>query len=206
MQNRIHQKNTRVVSRRSRIRRLLFQGALILVAVAGATAQETGYIKARGKPGDAGVFVNGQYVGPASRFTVPEKYPAPAGEVEVSFKDPRYEDYTTKVTVRPKKTTKLHYSLKPVEPAKPPFGRFRLGGGEAESFMSVATGDTGAIYINDKFFGYVDELNNPGGGLLLNPGTYDLHIVSPTFGEIRQKITIEANKVTVVPLQKKESK
>ena len=206
MQNRIHQKNSRVVSRRSRVRRLIFQGALILVAVAGATAQETGYIKARGKPGDAGVFVNGQYVGPASRFTVPEKYPAPAGEVEVSFKDPRYEDYTTKVTVRPKKTTKLHYSLKPVEPAKPPFGRFRLGGGEAESFISVATGDTGAIYINDKFFGYVDELNNPGGGILLNPGTYDLHIVSSTFGEIRQKITIEANKVTVVPLQKKETK
>ena len=206
MQNRIHQMNTRVVSRRSRIRRLLFQGALILVAVAGATAQENGYIKARGKPGNAGVFVNGQYVGPAYRFTVPEKYPAPAGEVEVSFKDPRYEDYTTKVTVRPKKTTKLHYALKPVEPAKPPFGRFRLGGGEAESFISVATGDTGAVYINDKFFGYVDELNNPGGGILLNPGTYDLHVVSPIFGEIRQKITIEANKVTVVPLQKKESK
>jgi len=206
MQNRNHQQNARVVSRRSRIRRLIFQGALILVAVAGATAQENGYIKARGKPGNAGVFVNGQYVGPAYRFTVPEKYPAPAGEVEVSFKDPRYEDYTTKVTVRPKKTTKLHYALKPVEPAKPPFGRFRLGGGEAESFISVATGDTGAIYINDKFFGYVDELNNPGGGLLLNPGTYDLHVVSPIFGEIRQKITIEANKVTVVPLQKKESK
>jgi hypothetical protein len=30
--------------------------------------------------------------------------------------------------------------------------------------------------------------------------------VSPVFGEIRQKITIEANKVTVVPLPKKESK
>jgi hypothetical protein len=172
--------------------------------VAGAFAQGSGYIKARGKPGDAGVFVNGQYVGPASRFTVPEKYPAPAGEVELTFKDPRYEDYTTKVTVRPNKTTKLHYALKPVEPAKPPFGRFRLGGGEAESFVSIAAGDTGAVYLNDKFFGYVDELNNPGGGILLNPGTYDLHVVSPIFGEIRQKITIEANKVTVVPLQKKE--
>jgi len=49
----------------------------------------------------------------------------------------------------------------------------------------------------------VDELNNPGGGLLLNPGTYDLRISSPVFGEINQKVTIEANKVTVVPLHKK---
>ena len=186
------------------ITRLVLSVTLAAVAVAPALAQETGYVKARGKPGDAGVFINGQYVGPAVRFTVPEKYPAPAGDVEVTFKDPRYEDYTTKVTVRPKKTTKIKYALKPVEPAKPPFGRLRLGGGEPESFMSIAAGDTGAVFINDKFFGYVDELNNPGGGLLLNPGTYDLHIVSPIFGDNRQKITIEANKVTVVHLQKKE--
>jgi len=186
------------------ITRLMISATLAAFAVAPALAQGTGYIKARGKPGDAGVFINGQYVGPATRFTVPEKYPAPAGDVEVSFKDPRYEDYTTKVTVRAKKTTKIKYALKPVEPARPPFGRLRLGGGEPESFMSIAAGDTGAVFINDKFFGYVDELNNPGGGLLLNPGTYDLHITSPICGDIRQKITIEANKVTVVPLQKKE--
>jgi len=201
-----HSKKVAACFRRSRVWCLVLPVALSLLAVTWASAEESGYIKARGKPGDAGVFINGQYAGPASRFTVPEKYSAPAGEVEVTFKDPRYEDYATKVTVRPKKTTKLHYSLKPVEPAKPPFGRFRLGGGEADSFVSIAAGDTGAVYLNDKFFGYVDELNNPGGGILLNPGTYDLHIVSPTFGDIRQKITIEANKVTVVPLVKKESK
>jgi hypothetical protein len=194
----------KIEQQRMTVTRLMLSATLAAFAVASALAQETGYIRARGKPGDAGVFVNGQYVGPATRFTVPEKYPAPAGDVEVTFKDPRYEDYTTKVTVRLKKTTKIKYALKPVEPAKPPFGRLRLGGGEPESFMSIATGDTGAVYINDKFFGYVDELNNPGGGLLLNPGTYDLHIASPLFGDIRQKVTIEANKVTVVPLQKKE--
>lgn len=194
----------KIEQKRMVLRRLILSGVVAAFAVAPTLAQETGYIKARGKPGDAGVFVNGQYVGPAVRFTVPEKYPAPVGEVEVTFKDPRYEDFTTKVTVRAKKTTKIKYALKPVEPAKPPFGRLRLGGGEPESFMSIAAGDTGAVYINDKFFGYVDELNNPGGGLLLNPGTYDLHIVSPLFGDIRQKVTIEANKVTVIPLQKKE--
>lgn len=185
------------------LRRFLLSAAIGIFAIQCASAQETGYIKAHGKPGDAGVFINGQYVGPATRFTVPEKYTAPAGDVEVTFKDPRYEDFTTKVTVRPKKTTKIKYALKKLEEPKPPFGRFRLGGGEPESFISVAAGDTGAVYINDKFFGYVDELNNPGSGLLLPPGTYDLHIVSPLFGDIRQKITIEANKVTVVPLPNK---
>ena len=133
-------------------------------------ADDTGHIKARGRPTNAAIFINGKYVGPAYRFTVPEKYDAPAGEVEVTFRDPRYEDYTTKVTVAARKTTKIHYALKMLPVAQPPFGRFRLGGGEAESFISIAAGDTGAVYINDKYYGYVDELNDAGGGLLLKPG------------------------------------
>jgi hypothetical protein len=170
-----------------------------------APAQDKGYIKARGKPSGAAVFVNGAYLGPASRFTVPEKYAAPSGEVEVTIRDPRCEDYSTKVNVRPNKTTKIKYSLNKLPVPQPPFGRLRLGGGEAESFLSVAAGDTGAVYINDKFMGYVDELNNAGGGLLLKPGEYDVHISSPRFGEIRKKVTIEANKVTVLPLEGKRT-
>ncbi len=172
----------------------------MLGSAAAVSAQETGYIKARGKPSNAGVFVNGKFVGPAYRFTVPEKYEVATGEIEVTFRDPRYEDYTTKVSVSPRKTAHIHYALKQLPVPEPPFGRFRLGGGEPESFLSVATGDTGAVYINDKYYGYVDELNNAGGGLLLKPGKYDLHVVSSLFGEIRQQITIEANKVTVLPL------
>ncbi len=171
-----------------------------LLLMGAAEAQDMGYVKAYGAPSDAGVFINGQYAGPAHRFTLSEKYQAPAGEVEVTFKDPRYDDYTVKVNVQAKKTTKVKYTMKMLEPAKPPFGRLRLGGGEAESFISVAAGDVGAVYLNNRFYGYVDELNNAGGGLLLNPGTYDLHVVSPKFGDINQKVTIEANKVTVIPL------
>lgn len=185
------------------IRAALIAAAALLATTAYA-AKDKGYIKARGNPGDAGVFINGKYVGPATRFTVPEKYEAPIGEVEVSIKDPRCEDYTAKLTVKAGKTTKIHYKLKRREPAKPPFGTLRLGGGEPESFMSVAAGDTGAVYLNDHFYGYVDELNNKGSGILLNPGTYDLHIDSPTFGDIHQKVTITANKVTIVPLPKKQ--
>ncbi|HJT86357.1 MAG TPA: PEGA domain-containing protein [Bryobacteraceae bacterium] len=165
--------------------------------------QQSGFIKAYGKPGDAGVFVNGQYAGPAKRFTLSEKYAAPAGEVEVTIRDPRYEDFTTKVMVQAHKTTKVKFSMKALPVAKPPFGRLRLGGGEAESFISVAAGDVGAIYLNNRFVGYVDEMNNPGSGILVSPGTYDLYVNSPRFGEIRQKITIEANKLTVVPLPAK---
>jgi hypothetical protein len=178
-----------------------------VLAASGMTgllhAQTDGYVKAYGSPGDAGVFVNGQYMGPAKRFTLSEKYMAPAGDVEVTFRDPRYEDFTTKVKVTPNKTTKIHFTMKKLEVPQPPFGRLRLGGGEPESFLSVAAGDTGAVYVNDHFYGYVDELNNAGGGLLLKPGTYDVRVSSQRFGEIQKNVTIAANKVTVIPLGEK---
>lgn len=166
-------------------------------------ADETGYLKARGKPTGPGLFVDGKYIGPAGRFTVAEKYQIPAGDHEVVLRDPRYEDYATKITIRPRKTTKISYHMKKVEPAKPPFGRLRFGGDGDESFMSLTAGDTGAVYINDKYYGFIDELNNQGGGLLLNPGTYNVHVVSEKFGDFTKQVTVEAHKVVVIPLKQK---
>lgn len=163
----------------------------------------TGYIKARGKPTGAGLFVDGKYIGPAGRFTVPEKYAVAPGEHEVTLRDPRYDDYTTKVTVQPGKTAKISYKLKKITPPPPPYGRLRFGGDGPESFISVTAGDTGPVYINDRFYGFVDELNNAGGGLLLPPGTYTLRVSPENYQEINQQITIEANKVTVIPLKKR---
>ncbi len=180
----------------------LVVGILILTATTVA-AENTGYIKARGGPTGAGLFVDGNYIGPAGRFTVPEKYAVEPGEHEIALRDPRYEDYSTKVSVQPGKTTKIHYKLKKLAPPKGPFGRVRFGGGEEESFISVTAGDTGPVYVNNKFAGFIDELNNPGGGLLLPPGTYTIRAESQRYGVISQTVTVEANKLTVIPLERK---
>jgi hypothetical protein len=176
----------------------------LFVGSSVAKVTDHGYVKARGGPEDAAIFINGKYVGPASRYTVPEKYDAPLGDIEVTFRDPRYEEYTAKVKVEPGKTVHLHYNLKKLEPPKPPFGLLRLeGGGTTANEGSLSGGDIGAVYVNDKYYGYVQELNHVGTGILLNPGTYDLHVDSPVFGDVRQKITIDADKTTMVKLEKK---
>lgn len=176
--------------------------ALVVVGSAIPSFAQDGSIVAKGKPGNAGVFVDGKYLGPASRFTVAEKYAVPAGEREITIKDPRYEDFTTKVTVNPKKKTTIRFSLTPAKPAEGPFGLLRLGGDGPESFMSVASGDTGAVWLNDRFYGYVDELNNKGSGLLLPAGTYKLKITDSAY-DLEQDVTIQANQKTVVRLVKK---
>ncbi len=170
-------------------------------AALAAPALSQGYIKCVGNEGRAGVFVDGEYLGPASRFTVAEKYAVEPGSHEVVLRDPRYEDFKTTVTVEEGNTTKVNFKLTPKQPAPPPYGRLRFGGGVPDSFMSVVHGDTSAVYVNEAFWGYVDEFNNPGGGMLLPPGTYEVKVDSPVYGQINEKVTIEANKLTVIPLK-----
>ena len=167
-------------------------------------ADKPGAIKARVNPGRAGVWIDGKYVGPASRFTVAEKYATEPGDHEVTLRDPRYEDMTVKVSVQAGKTAVVKGKMKPVTLPNPPYGRLRFGGGAAESFISVASGDVSPVYLNDKFYGYMDEFNNAGGGMLLPPGTYRLKCESSWYGTFNQDVTIEANKVSVISLPKKK--
>ena len=150
------------------------------------------------------MFVDGKYVGPAGRFTVPEKYKVPSGTHEISLQDPRFIEVTENVVVAEGKTTKVRYKLKPAVVATPPFGRLRLSGDAPDSSGSVVGGDIGPVYVDRRFMGHIDELNNPGGGILLNPGVYEVRIESKTYGEIKQSVTIKAHKVTVIPLPEKK--
>ena len=172
---------------------LLSVMTLPLVAASGDTK-----IRVRSGPRGAGLFVDGKYIGPAGRFSVPETYTIEPGSHDISLKDPRYEDFNSKVDAQAGKTTKLSAKLKKKEPPKGPFGRLRLKGGEAESFWSVAAGDIGAIYLNGAFMGHVDELNDVKGGLLVPAGTYELKVQSQIYGEFTKMVTIEAGKVNRV--------
>jgi hypothetical protein len=167
--------------------------AFQLMAAGGDTK-----ISVRSGPRGAGLFVDGKYIGPAGRFSVPEKYTIEPGSHDVTLKDPRYEDFNAKVDAKAGKTTKLSAKLKKKQEPKGPFGRLRLQGGEPESFWSVAAGDIGPIYLNGAFMGHVDELNDVKGGLLVPAGTYELKVQSQIYGEFTKMVTIEAGKVNHV--------
>ena len=157
-----------------------------------AYAQGTGYIKAHIDPGRAGVFVDGKYVGPAANFKKARKYPVAAGEHEVKIVDPRYEEYTAKVTVREGKTSVITEKLKALPPAKPPFGMIR----------TLSTDKFAAVYINDKFYGHADEFSNPSQRLLLPPGEYTIRVVPASGSPHEEKIKVEADKTVVVDARK----
>lgn len=166
---------------------------LVAVAALPVAAQNTGYLKTKVNPGRAGVFIDGKYVGPAENFRVGQKYPVAPGEHEVRLSEPRYEEIVKKVDIQAGKTTKLTETMKALPPGKPPFGLLR----------TMAPEKFAAVYVNGKFMGHVDEFDNSSQGLQLNPGEYTVKIVPVSGGEGKdENVKIEADKVTIVRLQK----
>jgi len=177
-----------------RLAKSAFGFLCVLLLALSAVAQEktTGYLKVKAQPGRAGVFVDGNYLGPAANFRIARKYAVAAGEHEVSLKDPRYQEYTTKATIQAGKTTLLSYTLQPTPLARPPFGVLKTAAGSKYD----------AVYVNGKFMGHLDEFDGPNEGLLLNPGEYEVKIVPASGGQAHEeKIKIEADRTTVVHLK-----
>lgn len=171
--------------------RPLFSTATILACAVAcclslpAAAQQQGFVKTKVHPSRAGVFVDGKYVGPAGNFAKSRKYALPPGEHEIKLLEPRYEEAVEKVNVQPGKTAVLSVALKPLPPAKPPFGMLRVRG-TADKFTPV--------FVNTRFCGHAGEFNNGVQGLKLNPGKYLVRV-----GDGPEKeVSVEANKVTVV--------
>jgi hypothetical protein len=162
---------------------------LFLVMFLSAQERGTGYLKVKAQPGRAGVFVDGRYLGPAANFRIARKYAVSPGEHEISLRDPRYEDFTTKVSVESGKTTTVSHALKPIPLIQPPYGAMKVAGGSKYD----------AVYVNGKYMGHKDEFDGPRERLLLNPGEYEVKIVPASGGQAHEeKIEIEADKTVVV--------
>jgi hypothetical protein len=162
----------------------------LLTSAAWAQQAGAGYLKAKINPGRAGIFVDGKYIGPAANFGMARKYSLPAGEHEIKFAEPRYKEFTTKVTIQAGKTTTISQSLQAMPLAKPPFGRLRTIGGDKFS----------AVFVTGAYMRHAGEFNNPVQGLLLNPGDYVVKIVAPSGTAHEEKVTIRANEVAIVKL------
>lgn len=165
---------------------------LVLLAVAaGSLAAEqnsNGFLVSKVKPGRAGVFVDGKYLGPAANFRKARTYAVPAGKHEVRYVDPRYHDVITMVTIEPGKKKEMSATMVPLPLTQPPYGRLRTI--NADKFA--------AVYVNEHYCGHVDEFSNFNQALLLNPGDYDVKIVPERGTPISQKVTIVAEKTVIV--------
>jgi hypothetical protein len=153
-----------------------------------ALAQQTGTLKVKVSPGRTGLFLDGKYLGPAANFGFSRTYSVPAGDHELKLAEPRYEEVVKKITVVPGKKLVVSESLKALPVPKPPFGIIRTENGDHFA----------AVFVNNKYYGHVDEFSNFAQGLELPPGDYEVKIQPSSGSPIVQKVKVEAGKTVVV--------
>ncbi len=165
----------------------------VILAMLPLFAQADGTLRVRAKPGRAGVFIDGKYLGPAANFAATRTYAVAAGEHELKLVDPRYEDFTQKINVTAGKLTEVSWTMQKIAIPTGPFGELRITG--AEKFAGV--------FLNGKFAGHADEFDNFVQRVQLPPGEYELRIVPPSGGlEHSEQIKIGANQHLWVKLKK----
>lgn len=134
------------------------------------SAANPGVLKTKVKPDDAGVWVNGEYVGHADRFSGPgENLFLPPGEHEIRFTMVYYQDYVEKVTIEPGEKTVIRKRLEPSDEKRPtgPFGKVKIHPAQALN---------AAVIVNGRHIGYADQINKIGQTLLLVPGKHEIEL------------------------------
>jgi hypothetical protein len=154
-------------------RQLLFGFALSFLLLApnlSFSQRQTGKLKTKIKPADAAVWVDGDFVGHADRFNGPgQALELSAGEHDIRVSLVYYEDYKTRVTVEPGKTTVVKSKLGPSDEKhpSPPFAKAKI---RCKPEVNAA------VLVNGRFVGHADEMNGPMQALLLWPGDHQIEI------------------------------
>lgn len=175
------------------MKRTVVSCCLALALMAGiqvlpAAAQNTGRLRVDAKPTRAGLFIDGEYIGPARNHGTVRRYTLPAGTHELTLRDSGHVDLTETITITAGETTELEFEMEPREVITPPWGTLR----------TRSTDKFAAVYVNDQFMGHADEFNNRTQGLYLNPGQYEIRIVPREGAATTETVTITADQTTIV--------
>jgi hypothetical protein len=135
---------------------------------------------------DAGVWVDGQYVGFVKNMQGKDRLVLVPGEHRLLFKLVGYRDVSSTIVVEPDTRAAYRVEMSEVEnlsyPAKEATAKLRL---EIEP-------EEAAIFVNDRYVGHVDSFNGPR-GMRLEPGKYRFTIALPGYQSFDTELNVRAN-------------
>ena len=144
---------------------------------------------------NAGVWVDGQYLGYVKELKGNKKILLMPGKHEITIREPWYKDDVEELLLEPGEVHTLPITL--VRNNVPADNR-------ATAELKIeATPDRAAVFVDEQFVGHVDEFNGAGQGLLLIPGSHKIRVALPGYEPFetvvnlrdRQKMKIETKLV-----------
>jgi hypothetical protein len=122
---------------------------------------------------NAGVWVDGQYLGYVKELNGDKKVLLLAGKHEIAVKQAWFQDDIEQVLLEPGKVYEIKVALaKDVRTPSP----------DATGELKIsATPDRAAVFVDEQFAGHVNEFNGAGKALLLTPGQHRVRIALPGY-------------------------
>ena len=134
---------------------------------------------------NAGVWVDGQYVGYLDELKGDKQILLLPGKHEFAVRQAGYKDFTQDSVLEPGQVVMMKIRLmKDTTLAMPTQ--------TAELKISVKPGRA-AVFIDDRFIGHADEFSGLGHGLLVTPDKHRVRIALPGYQTFETEVTVRPN-------------
>lgn len=134
---------------------------------------------------NAGVWIDGQYVGYVHELKGDKKILLLPGSHEITVRQSGYYDLTQKIIVEPGSVRDIAIRLE-----RDP--RWKYSEVTAEIKIKV-TPDRAAVFVDGSFAGYVHEFGGVGRSMLLAPGKHQIKIALPGYKDFTTEVNLSPN-------------
>ncbi len=169
-------------------RTLLFAGVSVLFAagsVAGQDSKVMGEIKLNGATKverDAGVWVDGQYVGYVKELKGDKKLLLLPGEHQITTRQSGYGDFVSKVVVEPGAVHMVRVKMQKIPGANPPAITSELK-------LTVHPGRA-AVFLDGNYVGHASESGGALHSLLISPGKHRIKVELPGYRTFETEVNL----------------
>jgi PEGA domain-containing protein len=168
----------------------------ILLAAPHLAAQESkvmGELKFKGATGvekDAGVWIDGTYVGYVKELKGDKKVLLLPGKHQVTARQSGYSDFVRDIVIEPGQVQKVRVAMPLLKGARPPSIT-------AELKLTVGPGRA-AVFVDDNYAGHASEFGGALHSLLISPGKHRIRVALPGYQTFETEVSLLAGQKSEV--------
>ena len=160
---------------------------LVPPQLAAQGSKVMGELKFKGASGvekDAGVWIDGTYVGYVKELKGDKKVLLLPGKHQITARQSGYSDFVRDVVVEPGQVQKVRVAMPLLKGARPPSIT-------AELKLTVDPGRA-AVFVDDNYAGHVSEFGGALHSLLISPGKHRIRVALPGYQTFETEVSLLA--------------
>lgn len=139
---------------------------------------------------DAGVWIDGEYIGYVKELKGDKKLLLLPGKHQITVRESGYGDFVREVVVEPGQRQTVRVAMRLLPGARPPSVTSELK-------LTVEPGRA-AVFVDDNYVGHAGELGGKLHSLLVSPGKHNVKVALPGYRTFETEVTLLAGQKSEV--------